>query len=271
MTYQPARFEELWLLDMVRPFFTQQLITDVVSRVKGGKEASVYRCVAADGLDTNVLAANVYRPRMFRNLRQDHQYREGRGMIDMDGRAIRGNDARVLRAVNKGSAFGQQVRQSSWLSHEVLTINKLAEIGVDVPKIYASAENAVLMTFLGDALQTAPTLSETHLEEDEAKAVFDRLMHNVDLMLRAEVVHGDLSAFNVIYWRGDVTIIDFPQAVNPYINSHARRFFERDVVRLCDYFQKQGVRCDGKALAKKMWRNYYDENAPVDYELRNGE
>ncbi|HLT85764.1 MAG TPA: hypothetical protein VKZ83_16135 [Phototrophicaceae bacterium] len=46
-TYRPGRFEAGWLLESLRSFYEQHLITDVLANVKGGKEASVYCCAAA--------------------------------------------------------------------------------------------------------------------------------------------------------------------------------------------------------------------------------
>ena len=54
--------------------------------------------------------------------------------------------------------------------------------------------------------------------ESKAKFLFDRMIHNVDLMLANKCIHGDLSAYNILYWEGEVLIIDFPQAVNPKNN-----------------------------------------------------
>ncbi|MFN8387317.1 MAG: hypothetical protein U0X92_12970 [Anaerolineales bacterium] len=39
---EAARFEEWWLLDSIGPFYEHKLISDVLRRLKGGKEASVY-------------------------------------------------------------------------------------------------------------------------------------------------------------------------------------------------------------------------------------
>jgi serine/threonine-protein kinase RIO1 len=81
MTYKPSRHESGWLLSSLAPFYQQNLITDVLASVKGGKEASVYRCQAGPTLvaeGTSLLAAKVYRPRQFRNLRNDKMYRDGR-------------------------------------------------------------------------------------------------------------------------------------------------------------------------------------------------
>lgn len=269
ITYQPALFEEGWLLSTLTPFFNLAFITDVTSRVKGGKEASVYRCVAHSSMGVEVLAAKVYRPRMFRNLRNDGMYREGRTLLDQDGRPIKATDQRVHRAVNKRSAFGEQIRHTSWLTYEYQMINRLYALGADVPKTYAVTDNAVLMTLVGDAYQSAPTLHEVALEHDEARYLFDRMLENIELMLRHNVVHGDLSAFNVLYWEGDITMIDFPQAVDPNVNRNARSLFERDVTRICEYFARQGVTRDSKALAKKLWHKYHDDIPPIDYGLEN--
>jgi hypothetical protein len=62
-TYHPARFEAEWLLSSLRSFYEQELITDVLASVKGGKEASVYRCAGHETTGQTFLAAKVYRPR----------------------------------------------------------------------------------------------------------------------------------------------------------------------------------------------------------------
>ena len=67
----------------------------------------------------------------------------------------------------------------------------------------------------------APALQAVRLEPDEVQPLFDRLMRNVELMLAQQRIHGDLSAFNVLYWEGDIRLIDFPQAVAPAENPDA--------------------------------------------------
>src|SRR5689334_12049240 len=70
-TYKPSRFEAGWLFSSLGSFYEQNLITDVLSHVKGGKEASVYCCKPGLNVDQELLAVKVYRPRQFRNLRND--------------------------------------------------------------------------------------------------------------------------------------------------------------------------------------------------------
>ena len=50
------------------------------------------------------------------------------------------------------------------------------------------------------------------------------------------MIHGDLSAFNILYWEGKVTLIDFPQVTLSESNHNAYRIFQRDVRRVCEYF-----------------------------------
>jgi len=59
-TYIPGLFEEGWLLDSIRGFYDMGFISDMLGRVKGGKEASVYRCQAHPSQGDGLLAAKVY-------------------------------------------------------------------------------------------------------------------------------------------------------------------------------------------------------------------
>ena len=61
------------------------------------------------------------------------------------------------------------------------------------------------------------------LEQSEAQALFERLLQNLEIMLGCQRVHADLSAYNVLYWEGQLKIIDFPQAVDPTAESRRPR------------------------------------------------
>jgi RIO kinase 1 len=57
-------------------------------------------------------------------------------------------------------------------------------------------------------------------------------------------VHGDLSAFNVLWWRETPVIIDFSQAVDAITHPAARELLVRDVDRTAAYFRRAGVAID---------------------------
>jgi RIO kinase 1 len=259
-TYRPSRYEEGWLLSSLRTFYDQGLIKDVLSVVKGGKEASVYRCQADPATGATVLAAKVYRPSQFRNLRNDSMYRQGRAFLDAYGHDHDfARDRRVLKAVKKKTEFGRAVRHTSWLMHEFSALESLYQAGGAVPQPVAAGENAILMSYHGDARMAAPTLNQVALDPDEAGPLLQEVLRNVTLMLQEGLIHGDLSAYNMLYWEGRIIIIDFPQVTDLYANENAYFILERDIRRTCEYFAGQGVACDSENITAELWGRYgYD-------------
>lgn len=255
-SYQPARFEAGWLIDSLRSFYEDTLISDVLARVKGGKEANVYRCAAEPTTGETLLAAKVYRPRQFRNLRNDKLYREGRMILTAEGRPVKSSDQRLMRAIGKKTATGVQVEHTSWLMHEYTTLERLYQRGAAVPKPLAVNANALLMTYSGDEQIAAPTLNGVRLAREEATPLFREVVRNIALMLREGLIHGDLSAYNILYWQGAIMLIDFPQVTNSQTNSHAYDLLLRDVTRVCEYFGQQGVRCNPAAITTDLWSRY---------------
>ena len=255
-TYQPGLFEEGWLLESLRPFYEQKLISDVLAQVKGGKEATVYRCEANPSTDHDLLAAKVYRPRMFRNLRNDKVYREGRAILKANGKAVKRTDHRLMRALGKKTAMGVQLEHTSWLMYEYTTLQKLYAAGANVPQPITVSENAILMGYCGDRYEAAHTLNELRLSPDEAAPLLDVVLTNIEIMLQHGLIHGDLSAYNILYWEGEITLIDFPQVTEVEHNSNAYFILRRDVQRVCEYFAQQGVQRDPQAIMDRLWERH---------------
>jgi RIO kinase 1 len=273
-SYNASRHERGWLLNSLGDFYDQQWISDVLHLIKGGKEASVYQCVADIQLQsdpqTNYIAAKVYRPRRFRSLKNDSLYREGRQHLDSDGRPI--NDDGMLHAIHKRTAYGRELMHSSWIEHEFQALKTLHAAGADVPTPYASDNNAILMGYIGDANTAASILNGIHLTHNDALQLFQRTIFNIEIMLANGMVHGDLSAFNILYWEGKITLIDFPQVVQPGQNRNAYPIFQRDVERVCEYFQRQGVKSDARRLAEDMWESYGNRlNPEIDVRFLDDE
>jgi RIO kinase 1 len=256
-TFHSSRHEREWILTYLGGFYNDQMITDVLRQIKGGKEATVYCCAAHPSTGFELIAAKVYRPRMFRNLRNDAQYRQGREELDRQGKGVR--NRRALLAMKQGTRFGKELRHTSWLRHEYATLSLLHAAGADVPQPITCSDNAILMEYLGDVDSAAPPLSDVTLDRAEARPLFERLMYNVDLMLSQARVHGDLSAYNVLYWDGAVRLIDFPQAVDPFINADAYELLARDIQRLCQYFTRYSIAADAKALANELWSRHFGD------------
>lgn len=250
-SYQAARFEEWWLLESLYEFYEYEWIADVLQRVRGGKEASVYLCRGGTAIHSDLAAVKVYRPRSLRNLRNDGLYREGRANLDGEGRQV--IDDGMLHAMEKKSVYGQELLHQSWIAYEFVALKDLHAAGADVPEPYVMAKNAILMEFIGEDGFAAPSLNEISLDRSESGLLFDRILANLDILLSQRRIHGDLSAYNILYWEGKITIIDFPQVISPTVNRQAYSIFSRDVKRVCEYFARQGIESNAKALAESLW------------------
>ena len=246
-SFEPTKFEAAWTQAALDRFYEDGWLTDVLYRVKGGKEATVYCCKARAETGMNLLAAKIYRHRRLRAMKNYAVYREGRHIT---------SDKRLQRALKKKTRRGQQLETAAWLDHEYQTLDRLYWAGANVPQPLAEDRNAILMEYVGDENTAAPTLHEVTLGDSEARSVFDRLMENVERMLACDCIHGDLSAFNVLYWEGDFRIIDLPQAVHPMENPSALVLLARDIERLCQYFSRYGIETRPVALADDLWRRY---------------
>jgi len=247
-TFLASQRDGPWILSSLAHFYDEGLITDVLHVVGSGKEASVYCCAAHPATGAEYLAAKVYRPRMFRSLKNDVIYRQSRVQHDRTGRIVR--NVRRFDAGHKGRAL--QVK--SWIEYEFETQCLLHEVGADVPRPVSHIGNAVLMEYIGDVSDPAPLLKEVRLTRHEARSLFECTMRNIGLFLTCNRIHGDLSEFNILYWQGRISIIDFAQAVDPRQNAAVFSLLLRDVERVCNYFARYGVAADAHELARDMWK-----------------
>ncbi|NLD43635.1 MAG: hypothetical protein GX657_09080 [Chloroflexi bacterium] len=253
-TYHASRSEARWLMEILGPLYMDWWITDILRVVKAGKEATVYVCEAHPSRGLDLIAAKVYRPTAFRAMKNDAIYREGREMLDDRGHVV--SDRRLERALQKQTRIGKATQINSWIEHEFQNLTVLHDAGAQVPEPYLHTGNAVLMEYIGDRDFPAPVLQGVELERAEAADILARLLNDVELMLSCNRIHADLSAFNVLYWHGDVKIIDLPQAVDARYNPSALSLLQRDLERLGSYFRRQGIELDATSTALDLWERF---------------
>jgi RIO kinase 1 len=246
--FEVSDFEQDLLLRALGEFYDDGWFTEVLYRVKGGKEANVYCCRGNPATGHELIAAKVYRPRRLRSMRNYGLYRQGRQIT---------SDKRLLRALKKKTRTGKGAEDWAWIHHEYDAIATVYDLGADVPEPIASGDTALLTAYVGDENRAAPLLHETTLAADAAKDLFVRLMRNVELFLACNLIHGDLSSFNVLYWAGEGKIIDFPQAVDPFDNPSAFSLLARDVERLCQHFAPYGVLANYADLTTDLWERFH--------------
>ncbi|MEO8181671.1 MAG: RIO1 family regulatory kinase/ATPase [Deltaproteobacteria bacterium] len=247
--------ERVWIRANLGPFQKKELILDVLQRVKAGKEATVYLCSAHPSTGRELVAAKVYRERSLRSSRNQGHYQQGRGMLDEDGQS----SWRTDKAGSQKSKRGKAATQTSWIMHEFTLLQTLHAQGADVPEPIEHGEQALLMEFIGDGRDAAPTLNDVEIESSDAQRLFERVIFNVELLLGLGWVHGDLSPYNLLYHQGRLVLIDFPQVVDCQNNPRARGIFERDIERVAQYFDRVGWSVDARRLASELWSKHVPE------------
>jgi RIO kinase 1 len=223
----PALFPSDWLADA--PYEDRDL-----GVLKAGKESEVYLVSRSGPTRTCLMAEKRFKPRLQRGFRNDYLY------AGVWGEGTRHES----RAIKKRTRFGQELLQGRWMAHEWDTLNRLHDVGVTVPPPVERVENGYRMAFIGDGDQAAPRLADVHLDLLTARWVWRELQRDIRRMLDTELVHGDLSAFNVLWWQDRAVIIDFSQAVDVVTHPAARDLLRRDVERTAEYFRRQGVAVD---------------------------
>jgi serine/threonine-protein kinase RIO1 len=167
-------FHEAGYRSTVEAILSAGLATEVVGLISAGKEADVYLC-RYKGAELAIKAFRLYRT--------SHR---GGGPI-------------------KADSIGHLA------AHEFEMTYKAWKGGVPVPTPARRVENMFSMRYLGDADGPAPRLKDVGL--DNPKEFLELTLAGIEAMAKAGVVHGDLSAFNILVLEGRPWFIDFSEAV----------------------------------------------------------
>jgi len=132
-----------------------------------------------------------------------------------------------------------------WAEKEFRNLQRAYTSGVNVPKPIVHFKNILIMEFLGEDEIPSPSLFEIGKnlpEVVDCERLFDEIVRNVKLLYKkAELVHSDLSEYNILLHREEPYLIDMGQAV---LTDHpnAETYFERDLRNLVRFFNKFGLK-----------------------------
>jgi len=194
------------------------VIYEVNGVVSSGKESRVYWATDKEGKD---LAVKIYltssaefKKGMLKYIEGDPRFKEVK------------RDTRSLIAV--------------WAQKEFRNLKEASEAKVRVPKPVVVKSNVLVMEFIGKEGVSAPSLKENPPANPER--VYRLLVTYLKrLRQKAKLVHGDLSEYNIMMWKGRPVIFDMSQSVS-IEHPMADFMLMRDLANLNRFFSRLDVK-----------------------------
>jgi RIO kinase 1 len=220
-------------LMVIYEFLNSGVLYEVHGVVNAGKEARVYWGRNNEGKD---LAVKVY-------LTASAEFRKG-----------------MLKYIEGDYRFKGVKRDTrsmifAWAQKEFRNLTQASRAKVRVPKPVAVKNNVLVMEFIGKDGVNAPSLKEQ--APDDPEKVYEILLTYLERLYRkADLVHGDLSEYNIMMWKGKPVIFDVAQAV-PTSHPMATFFLRRDLNNLSRFFNRLGIKIPS---AEEVYKKVVGQN-----------
>jgi len=138
---------------------------------------------------------------------------------------------------------------TEWCRKEYRNLEKAGNV-VRCPEPVESRANIMVMEFIGKDFQPYPRLKDVEIENPEYgyRSVIEGIE---ELWKNQEVVHGDLSEYNILVEEDELVWIDFSQGVHK-THPQAREMLERDIKRVSDFFERQGAETETQKAFERI-------------------
>jgi len=204
-------------LMIIYDFMNKGIIDEIHGVQSAGKEARVYWGKDKQG---NELAIKIY-------LTVSAEFKKGMlKYIEGDPR---------FKHVKRGT----RSLISAWAQKEYRNLEQATAARVRVPKPIAVKNNVLIMEFIGENGDVAPSLKELP-PKNPAKIYQTIIGYLKRLYGKAELVHGDLSEYNIMVYKGKPILFDVAQAVS-LEHPMADFLMRRDLTNLNKFFSRLGV------------------------------
>ena len=199
---------------------------DIESPIKVGKESQIFSALKKDGTR---LAVKIYRL----------ETADFNRMYDYIG----GDERFVgLKKQRRKIIF-------AWVQREYRNLLKFRKAGIRVPLPILFKNNVLLEQFIGDD-RAAPQLKDS--VPKNLSRFWKDLHSQLKKMVANNLVHADLSSFNILNYKEKPVIIDLSTSTtkeHPYY----RKYWERDIKNVTTFFNKHGFELDGKKIYKELF------------------
>lgn len=139
----------------------------------------------------------------------------------------------------------------NWVLKEFKNLKRLRNVNVTVPKPIACLNNVLLLEFIGDEKGNPAPPVKNYVPKNP-EFFFNKLKKELDLFINeANLIHGDLSNYNILNFNEQPVIIDVSQSVvkdNPI----SRELYNRDMKTLSQEYKKLGINTSYETLCEEI-------------------
>ncbi len=186
--------------------------------ISTGKESTVFHAIAGPKLNAEELAIKVYRTRTL--------------------------DFKRIQVYIHGDPRFQSKRRKShklmelWAEKEFKNLTRFSKAEVLVPEPFLVKQNVIIMQLIGENGIPAPLLKDAAEELPEnLESVYNKIVEEITTAYKkAQLVHADLSEYNILFWKEKPWFIDVGQAVH-LSHPMALQFLWRDIQNIVYLFK----------------------------------
>ncbi|XP_023244343.1 serine/threonine-protein kinase RIO3-like [Centruroides sculpturatus] len=125
-----------------------------------------------------------------------------------------------------------------WAEKEMHNLNRMRKAGLLCPEVVILQKHVLVMSFIGSDSRPAPKLKDAKLS---TSSLSDAYIQTIEIMKRmfkiCNLVHADLSEYNLLWHKDQVWVIDVSQSVEPN-HPQALEFLMRDCINVIEFFKK---------------------------------
>jgi len=138
----------------------------------------------------------------------------------------------------------------TWAKKEFRNLEQAYNVNIRVPKPIAVKNNVLVMEFIGKEGIRAPSLKNFYPKNPDK--IYKMILNYVKtLYQKADLIHGDLSEYNIMIWNKTPVIFDMSQAV-PSTHPLADELLKRDIENINKFFKRLNVKVYPIKKACKM-------------------
>jgi len=143
----------------------------------------------------------------------------------------------------------------SWTQREYKNLLRAQQAKVNVPHPIVLRSNILVEEMIGDDEPALP-LKDDYPENPQK--FFALVVENIEKLYKGGLIHGDLSAFNILNFKEKPYFIDFSQSTL-IKTPNSLELLERDLRNVVHFFKGLGVKADAEELFKKITSRSYPD------------